>query len=389
MNYQDIINNLASDDYYKVKRVIYSLINDAVFIKQIISHPNPLVFDRFIKMVEYKMDTSLLHERRNNFIKKVFDGINSDNCYIFFGLDKNNPRSNVIANRYLAEYIINYFFQDNYYNFMTNFYQMISYLSMTDKNIVDKNNINLYDQFVKIKDLSMEEKIDFFKKYVNDSNLMELFYDDMDLVKNDSHKQLVEASLKLNRDSELHELELSKKLGIDVYVLDGQEFYGFVRCFSLHSNNFTNQENYIYSKGNRLGYSFSYISNNNIGTTDYDEKWVTLFYDNIDYHDIMYVHHADLHSKNMINQDDYLSQKENEIVTPKGLMANTKNYNEVYIKAGSEGIKPTALICYDSISINEVAFATKYDLSILVINRQKYKRYETYDDDYDSYSYVI
>ena len=199
MNYQDIINTLASDDYYIVKKNIYSLINDSFFIKRLISEPNPLVFDRFIKMVEYKIDTGLLHDKRNEFIRKVFDGINSDNCYIFFGLDRNDQRSDIIANRYLAEYIINYFFQDNYYNFMANYYQMINYLSKTNKNLVDKNNLNLYNQFVKLKDLSINDKIDFFQKHINDNNLKELFYDDMNLVRTDSFKALTDASLKLTQ----------------------------------------------------------------------------------------------------------------------------------------------------------------------------------------------
>ena len=91
----------------------------------------------------------------------------------------------------------------------------------------------------------------------------------------------------------------------------------------------------------------------------------------------------------MDKQDDYLSEKENELVTPSGLIANTKNYNEIYIKAGVEGIRPKALVCYDRISHDDIAFAEKYDLALLVINREKYKRYETYEDDYVLNSYMI
>ena len=174
-----------------------------------------------------------------------------------------------------------------------------------------------------------------------------------------------------------------------MYYLNGEEFYGFVRCLSIPRTYLFNHFDYVNSNKNRLGYSFSYIGDRNIGTTDYEQKSVVLFYDNIDYRNIMYVHHADLHSGKMTIQDDYLSTKENEILSPNSLIANTKNYNEIYIKSNGNGIRPKALICYDNITDNDIGFARKYNLSLLLINRDKYKRYETFDDDYESYTYVI
>ena len=217
---------------------------------------------------------------------------------------------------------------------------------------------------------------------------MALFYDDMSIVREESHRNLVEKSLKLNHDLNIYQHDISKRFGIDVYHLDGEPFYGFVRTFAIKRDDLTNHNDYIFSKNQRLGYSFSYVGDKNIGTIDYDNKSVVLFYDNIDYKNIMYVHHADLHSKKMDVQDDYLSEKENEILTPSSLIARTNNYNEIYIKRGKNGIKPKALICYNSITDNDIAFANKYQLDILVINTKKY-RIETFDDTYEDNTYVI
>ena len=387
--YKDIINTLSSDDYYKIKKDINKLINDSNFMDNIVKVHNPIVFDRFIKMCEYKIDTSVIYERRNDFIKKTLLNLNKDNIYDFFSLDIRDKYRERIVNRYLSEYIVSYYFGDNYYNFMTNFYQMVSYLRYTKKPLIDKMNIDLYKEFVNLLTMSLTDKVGFFKLLLDKDNIMEMFYEDMNTIRTYSHKELVESALKLNYDSDLYDKSISERLGVDVYHLDGEDFFGFVRCFSISRDDLSNNTDYINSSINRLGYSFSYIGKYNIGTSDYDGKSVVLFYDNIDYNDIMYVHHADLHAKKMDRQNDYLSEKENEILSPQSLIAKTKNYNEVYIKSKINGIKPKALICYGAITNNDIRFANKYDLAILLINRQKYKRYEDYDDEYDRYTYNI
>ena len=388
--YQDIINTLLSDDYYKIKKNINELINNKDFIKKITNIHNPIVFDRFIKMCEYKVDTSILYDERNKFIRENISKLNNINIYEFFDINNlDKEHKEIIANRYLTEYIINYYFGDNYYNFMTNFYQMLTYLKRTKKDLVSKENIKLYKEFVDLNHMSFTDKIGFFNLLLDDINIMEMFYDDINKVREDSHKELVLRSLKLNRSDKIYNKDISAKLKIDVYNLDGEPFFGFVRCLAIPRGNLFNYYREVNAEDGRLGYSFSYIGDKNIGTIDYDGKAVTLFYDNIDYKNIMYVHHSDLHSKKMNTQNDYLSIKENEMVTPESLIAHTKNYNEIYIKTEGKENKPKALICYDVIDDKDIAFAKKYHVALLVINRSKYKRYETYEDDYDDYTYNI
>ncbi len=370
MDYQSIKNVLLSDDYYILKNDIMRLLNDSSFMQKIVIEDNPFVFDRFIKMCEFKIDTYILYKKRRSFIKKKLTYLDS------------------IDFKWVNEYIIDYFFQDNYYNVTANFYQMVSYIQNTKKKLVSDENIKLYKRFIEIRHLSLKEKIDLFNEFSN-KNIMEMFYFDMDRVRKDSHKGLVDASLKLNHDSSLYKKELSNKLGVDIYNLNGEKFFGFVRSLSIKTDDLTNNEEYVFSRRKRLGYSFSYIGSSNIGTADFGGENVTLFYDNIDYNNIMYVHHSDLHAKKMDVQDDYLSTKENEIVTPDGLVAHTTNYNEIYIKSNNGEIRPTAVICYDKITDTDIAFAKKYNLAILVINKEKYMPAKKYEDDYDSYSYVI
>ena len=405
--YEGIIEVLASSDYYKAKKLINILGDKESFVDVMIPISNPFIYDRFTKMYEFEMYTTFYNKARNKVIRRTllnqtddnkldyFKDINSYNyCdYLLTSEEEKsientkdiNSQIEIISNRWLTEYIVYYFFQDSYYNFMTNLFQMVSYLGRVNKKLVERSHIDLYNEFRGLNNVSFKEKIEFFKKHM-DKDYTSMFYDDMRKTKDDSYQELVNSSIKLNHDSKIYYKDISQKFGIDVYYLNGEEFYTFIKCFSINRDDLSDNYDHLFTNGDQLGYSFSYISDKNIGTVGYDPKKVTLMYDDIDYNKIMYVHHSDLHTGKLVEQNRYLTNKENEITTPNSLIAHTRSYNEIYIV---DKPKPKALVCYDTITSDDIAFAKKYKLSILLMNREKYKHYETYDEDYMDNTYVI
>ena len=389
MNYIYLLKILSDEIDYSGKEYI-DTINFNYYTELISKIKNPFMYDKLIKYLEYKYDTSRFNEERNKYIKKIllnqkndnildlFINVNIDNFdkillfteeeKSFFNRNKNNFEKCLrhISNRWLTDYIVYYFFQDNYYNFTINLYQMVSYQYKINKDLIDLSHIKIYNEFNKINDLSLSSKIDLFKKYCNNGiNLMDLFYDDMRIIKNHAYKSMTSNSLKINKDSKIYDKELSNKYGLDVYYLNGEKFCAFVRGLGINRDDLSDNSDYINSNLNKLGYSFSYISDKNIGTIDYMQKNVVLFYDNIDYNNIMYVYHSDMFSGVLdAIQDRFVSNKVNEIHTPNSLISNTRNYNEIYIKGNN--IKPSALICYDDISNIDILFAKKYNLPILL-----------------------
>ena len=137
----------------------------------------------------------------------------------------------------------------------------------------------------------------------------------------------------------------------------------------IQRNDLNNHSDYINSNLNRSGYSFSFISDKNIGTIDYLGKNIVLMYDSINPENISYVHRSDMHSGNKKEQKTFISNKINEIKTPQDLMLFTNGYNEIVINGNN--IVPKALICYDEITNDDVSFANKYNLVILLINTSK------------------
>ena len=412
MEFEKLLNILSTDTLYKEPDFLKSF-NYNNHIKEISSISNPLIYDKLMKYLEFKEDTNKFNEERNIYLKKLLFNQKDDNILdLFSKINISNYHNSIlftsreisylereenninkafewISNRWMNNYLANYFFQDNFYNFITNFLQMTNYLRFSKKNLVKVENLKIYNEFLKVGDLSFKEKLDYFKKNYQRTDLMELFYDDMRKVKDDCYKELVNSSLKPNKNLAIYNKDLSNKFDLDVYYLNGEEFFAFVRCFQVERDDLSDNIDYLFSRNNRYGYSFSYISNYNISTIDESNKNVILLYDNIDYNDIIYVHHADLHT-GKINKliDTYVSQKENELTTPHLLSINTKSYNEIYIK-GEKEIKPCSLVCYDEVTINDVNFAKKYHLSIVIINSKKYRAKKAFDEDYDEYSYII
>lgn len=373
-------------EYKRLCNLTYSNLEDEKIINEVVKFKNPWVFDSYIKRLEFKTDTGKIFEKRNKYIKKILLNLKKEDLCSYFGLPESKSS---IANRFIAEYIVSYYFQDNYYNFMVNLFQMTNYLNNTKKDLVDKFHLDIYKEFVDLIHMSFEDKILFFKLFLNEMNLMEMFYDDLTKVREDSHKELVNCITKLDQNSALYQKDLSDKLKVPVYYLNGEKFYGFVRGLSIKTSEKKDKSDYIYSTDNRVGYSFSFVGNLFFGTIDYTKKNVLLYYDNIDYKRIMYVHHSDMSTGVQYVQKSYLTECENEILSPNILIGKTKNYSEVLIKPGEDGIKPTALVCYDTISKNDVSFAKRYNLSILLVNTKKYYMGNEEDMDYQRYTYVL
>ena len=359
--------NINRDDLGKLTQIDFHK-----YLTRIAKIDNPILYDHIIKYLEYKDDVSIFNEERKKYIEKKLLNDEDDN----------------IKDEWYTEYIIQYFFGDNYYNFIINLFNMLSYYRSINGNFISLKNLKIYEKFDNISKLSKKEKKDLFREYYQKANFIrEMFYDDMRKVKNHCYKRLVDSALKLNKDSNIYNQELSNKYNIDVYYLNGEDFYTFVRTFSIDRSDLSDKDNYINSNLNRLGYSFSYISNKNIGTTDFKQKNVVLLYDKIDPNNISYVHHADIHSSKRIKQDGYLSNKVNELLSPSSLMAMTNGYNEVYINGNN--IVPTALICYDNITNDDVLFAKKYNLSIVLMNTSKYRRDDGRYEDFFDNSYTL
>ncbi len=333
------------------------------YIKNISNMKNQSIYLKIIHLIENDMDVSEIEDRRRKYIIKVIDDYKNNN----------------LTNKEIIDYIIYYFVGDNYYNFLVNFNQMLLYMKHINKILISKDHIKFYQDCLRLKDLNREDMILFFNQNRNKTKFFEMFYDDMRIIKNHSYNDLTSKSLMLEKNNKLYDKKLSNKLGIDVYYLDGEEFYAFVRCILPNKDGFNIDD--IYCNLPKKYYSFSYIGNKNIGTIDkVNNMGITLLYSNINSNNIVHVHHMDSSSSISSKNEVFITSKINEISSADSLIRDTKCYNEIVIKKDDFGIKPAAIICFNEIQDKDLEISHKYKLPIVLINCNKYYYDESYPD---------
>ena len=372
MNKKYIIemNDDELEKYLKDNDISNDMFDDEDLVKRIAYIPNPFVYMHIIKILETKISLDIIYFQRKRFISLL---LNDDKIV------------HEIPNEWLCEYLANYFFHDYYRNFIINYHQMKSYLLSTNNNLVNIDNLNFYESFSKLKKLPSNDMISFFKNNCEKKNTEEIFYEDMRVVKNHCYNELVNRSIKLKKSNPLYNKSLSKEYNIPIYYLNGEDFNAFVRSFKISRSDLADYTT-IFNCESKYAANFSYIGKANITIIGDYKKNVVLLYDNINPDDIMYVFHDD--SGMSIKSELIESENINEILEPSSLMSWTKYYNDIIIKNNNRN-KPSALVCLDIITDEDILFAKKYSLSIVLINSNHYYINTDFTDylDQDSYSF--
>ena len=375
------------------------------YCREIVNIKNPRIFDKIIKYMEGKYYLDGINSERKKIIKKILFNQKYDKLLdIFKKVDKDNYKNlgifmdeeieyikrypkefdksiKRISDIWLRDYITYYFFGENFRNFLINLNNMNRYMDRIDNLLIDKDHLSFYLECYKIGDRSLMDDIKFFKDNYQKENTIEMFYDDMRIVKNHSYQNLVTSSLDLNKRKSLYNEELSRDYKIPVYFLDGEKFHAFIRYINPDES-LGNYDNYVNCNLDKDYYSFSYIGDN-IGTIGLGGNGYFLLYSNINPNNITHVSHMDSSSFKAAKEKYFKIDRVNEIQTPRSLISDTEAYNEIVVKKDKGGIKPSALVCFDKIREDDVNFCIEYKLPIVLINTNKYycsSRYTNYDD---------
>jgi hypothetical protein len=309
----------------------------------------------------------------------------------FYDERSNKLNEYEMAENMLLDLISNYFFDDYYRNVYLDIKQILKYIDLTNNDLIPQDRLTFYQAFNMLREYTADERIAFFKSYKN-IDIMTQFYDDIRALKDQSYKSLVESCTQFTKDSSLYNKELSEQYGCEIYYLDGEEFFGFVRSDSTISKydiDFSSGEPRVVEceqptpeRIARLGHSFTYIGKDDIQTFQHPNKKLTMLYRGIDYRTIAHVFHNDSWTSSTY---EYHSDYQNELHTPDSLLRESIKYPEIYISE-LNGIEPFALICLDEVSEWDVKFAKKNNMPIVVINSLKYERkYEKEDLFVDRY----
>lgn len=252
----------------------------------------------------------------------------------------------------LLEMIIDIFFKDIPYNFIKNLKAILNY-SKDNHNFIPQN-LDIYNTILDFNKLSIDEIINLFNKYKN-IDLATVFYNDFRKARNISYKEINEGITKFDKNSRLHKKNISSDMGIDIYELNGEDFYLYIH--SSRSGRWMNNKKTI---------SLSLISHDNINTIDNDE--VIFGFSKLNIDNIMHIYHTDSFTKH-----EQGTSKIHDILTKEKLINKTISYNEILYKE-TPNLMPDYVVCFNTIDDKDRIIARELNIPIVLINSKKYNK---------------
>ena len=183
-----------------------------------------------------------------------------------------------------------------------------------------------------------------------------------------------------NIDAYLDKAE-TEKAGVPIYVLDGQDFFAFVKSISLSKERvIENPDMRFYVDGS----SFSLDGSKKLDTFQDPREYYNLIYGDFEISQVIHMYPVDSYTKYIRNSTTKATSRVYELYTPTELVEKSKDYNEILLaqknhsKIGDElndNLKlPTVLgiYCYDEITPNDIESAKNLGVGIVVVKTNKY-----------------
>ena len=272
-----------------------------------------------------------------------------------------------------SDYIIDYHFEENYYNVMYDLKELLEFYYAGNIDIPE-DRLYLYQQILNIDMLSSQEKIELHNE-LKQYNMMEIFYDDMSFARKQVRKAIKDYSMVKEELVKFKDEELSNEYGVDVYNIEDNPFFAIVK------SNINREDNLP------VGHSYSLVGNGCIsvfGTPEYNDTYV---YDSSDLNPEQIVHVFPRDSFTMYKPFSFTSNatdRVEQLMMPDELLYNKRTYNEILILEHGRTqtdidsripkLKKIALYCVDQITAKDVETAKIHNIGIMLINSKKYNK---------------
>lgn len=354
-------NSLAAYEIDKIKEKIYD--------KEVEKYSDGLFFitKKIVNLYDKKENYSLLltDDMKKYIIKEMIN--NSKNMHdVFYKYDTLKMR-NILIDRY---------FKDIPLNFLKNLNVMIQYNDSLNNKILDEKRTNIYKKILNFENLNYDERKELYYACAKYENLAELFYDDYRKCRDNTYNNLIDLAINPKKMYNLLSIEKTKKYGVPIYELNGENFYAFVHITGPYKYN-PNFYVEAWKEGLYDSVSLSFIGNNNITTFGDPKESIAFGFSKLDYKRIIHLRNSDSFS-NYNSMDDCFSDYIQKMYTPANLIKETRGYNEIVYQEKSRNIKldtivPDYVMCYDEVTDIDINVAKYYNLPIVLINTKKYK----------------
>ncbi len=287
--------------------------------------------------------------------------------------DKTIELINKLLNEKKSDYIIDYHFEENYYNIMYDLRELLDFYYVGNISIPE-DRLYLYQQIANIDNLSGQEKVELHKKLKN-YNMMEVFYDDMAFARKKVREALKDYAMVRDELESYKDDELSQEYGVDVYNIEDNPFFALVKSGIRADDKLP------------VGHSYSLVGNGCISIFGNVNDSDTFVYDSSDLNPEQVVHIFPRDSYTMYRPfsfTDKATTRVEQLIMPDEMLYESKLYNEILIlEQGREHtdidsripkLKRIALYCVDQITSKDVEVAKVHNVGIMLINSKKFNK---------------
>lgn len=361
-------------------------------------------YDEICRLVIKQINLDIDDNNYYDIERKFYRLINNLDGYVYDKIDYLKDIGNLngiieylqrLSSNVISNYIIDYHFEENYYNVMYDLKELLDFYYAGNITI-SKDRVDLYTSILNIDDLTISEKKKLHSK-LKQINMMEMFYDDMAIARKIVRNSIKESAASKEQLLKYKDDELSKEYGVDVYRIDNEPFFALVKSGRKLSDTLP------------TGHSFSIVGNNAVGVFGDLSDSTTFVYDSADLNSDQIVH--------VFPQDSFTYYKPFEasrdatrrvepLLMIDELVGETTSYNELLILEKGKNptdfdkdipeLKKIALYCVDKISKKDVEAAKINGVGIFLVNSKDYanSNYEVQNlyrnrnsVDYFSYNY--
>ena len=272
-----------------------------------------------------------------------------------------------------SDYIIDYHFEENYYNIMYDLRELLDFYYAGNISIPE-DRLYLYQQIANIDNLSEQEKIELHNMLKN-YNMIEVFYDDMAFARKKVREALKDYAMVKDELESYRDEKLSQEYGVDVYNIEDNPFFALVKSEIRAEDKLP------------VGHSYSLVGNGCISVFGNLKDSDTFVYDSSDLNSEQVVHIFPRDSFTMYRPfsfTDKATTRVEQLVMPDEMLYESKVYNEILIlEQGREHtdidsripkLKRIALYCVDQITAKDVETAKIHNVGIMLINSKKFNK---------------
>lgn len=275
----------------------------------------------------------------------------------------------------LTNMIIDYYFEDITYNVFLDIRELINFNA--ECSVITKEDALRYRKIFNLDNLPYPEARELFEEMKNYHYSQ--FYDVIRNAKDKAIDLIEQVMLNEETIQKYRDKELSEQHGVDVYVLDGDDYYALIRSFCIYKDTIIEHLN-----SNRVdGNSFTLDYSMKRDTYCSPKTCYNMIYSCFPKDQIVHIFSVDSYSKYRRGSYEETTARVYEIRTPEELVRVSLNYNEIVMSVPNSNKndelnsnlrtpKIMGIYCFDKITPEDALSAKNLGIGIVMVRTAKY-----------------